>query len=416
MRAPHLFSQYTLSWGHVPWWPWGQRQHRHPPAALTGQPCQGMGPHGAPPHSQAVPPHSVTNCPHGQAVFPPLRHPLSPWPGCGPRGVLPRWPHGWAAHPLHELSPWTWLRPPPRLCPHDLAMSPIVSPHPGSSPAPRCAPTVPCSPSWSPRRTHRATQPRIRPPRSQHRCHSTASRAASPPWPCPPWRSVTPPPAPTSKASPVKSLAQNSHLTRRLGQPCWTCSGRSRRLSLVLHRLGQGMTLKPQVPRWAWGGWRGAAREVMRGHREQPWLPTAPPRRPAGPYLEVLDEPAPAAALLAVDAADGQAQHLRLQLRVGVDLGEAALGRQHLGGTRTPQPGLAGSHGRAARGRIPLAGRRTSALCRERVSVPRLGGTKGSCFRMGGRARLAWLCQAAVPAVGDVPPRARYHVPGLTLA
>lgn len=60
---------------------------------------------------------------------------------------------------------------------------------------------------------------------------------------------VSPTPVPTSKASPVKSLAQNSHLTRRLGQPCCTCSGRSRRLSLALQRLGQGTTLKAQVPR-----------------------------------------------------------------------------------------------------------------------------------------------------------------------
>lgn len=64
---------------------------------------------------------------------------------------------------------------------------------------------------------------------------------------------VSPTPVPTSKASPVKSVAQNSHLTLRLGQPCCTCSGRSRRLSLALQRLGQGTTLKAQVPRWTWG-------------------------------------------------------------------------------------------------------------------------------------------------------------------
>lgn len=52
---------------------------------------------------------------------------------------------------------------------------------------------------------------------------------------------------PTSKASPLKSQPQNSHLRRRLGQSCCKCAGRSRRLSLVGQRLGQGTTLKLQV-------------------------------------------------------------------------------------------------------------------------------------------------------------------------
>lgn len=52
---------------------------------------------------------------------------------------------------------------------------------------------------------------------------------------------------PTSKASPLKSQPQNSHLRRRLGQSCCKWAGRSRRLSLVGQRLGQGTTLKLQV-------------------------------------------------------------------------------------------------------------------------------------------------------------------------
>lgn len=264
---------------------------------------------------------------------------------------------------------------------------------------------MPCSPCRSPHCTPHHTQPGYTP-------HDARSQAMSPMTPHgvphhshDPWqRAPHPaPPLPTSKASPVKSLAQNSHLTRRLGQPCWTCSGRSRRLSLALHRLGQGMTLKPQVPRWAWGG----------GHRDsegQPWgtaLPPPPPH-PAGPYLEVLDEPGPAAALLAVDAADGQTQHLRLQLWVRVDLGRRHRdAHQHptpgCGGAGIPHPSLARSRRHVARGWIPPAGTRTSTLCRERVSVPRPGGTKGSCFHMGARARPARLCQAGVRSAGPVP-------------
>lgn len=60
---------------------------------------------------------------------------------------------------------------------------------------------------------------------------------------------------PTSKASPLKSQPQNSHLSRRLGQSCCRCAGRSRRLSLAGQRLGQGTTLKLQVFRWPW--WEG---------------------------------------------------------------------------------------------------------------------------------------------------------------
>lgn len=112
----------------------------------------------------------------------------------------------------------------------------------------------------------------------------------------------------------MKSPAQNSHWTRRLGQPCCRCWGRSRRLSLVLQRLGQGMTLKPQVPRWAWG--RGVHRDGQGwGYGVMMWGAPCPLS-----YLQVPDEPAPAAALLAVDAADGQTQHLCFQLGVGVDL------------------------------------------------------------------------------------------------
>lgn len=138
------------------------------------------------------------------------------------------------------------------------------------------------------------------------------------------------------------------------------------------------------------------------------WGTALPPLlHPAGPYLEVFDEPAPAAALLAVDAADGQAQHLRLQLRVGIDLGRQRRGvsipHRAAGGTRTPHPSLAGSHRHAARGRIPPTGKRTSALCRERVSVPRPRGTKGSCFRTGARARPARLCQAGARSPGTAP-------------
>lgn len=54
----------------------------------------------------------------------------------------------------------------------------------------------------------------------------------------------------TSKASPVNSLPQNSHLTLRLGQSCCRCSGRSRRVSLTLQRLGHGITLNAQVEKW----------------------------------------------------------------------------------------------------------------------------------------------------------------------
>lgn len=104
---------------------------------------------------------------------------------------------------------------------------------------------------------HGALQPTGDAHTSQLHSHNTPSTAMPT---MAPWPAVSPtvsPPLPTSKASPVKSLAQNSHLTLRLGQLCWTCSGRSRRLSLALQRLGQGITLKPQVPRWAWRaqGW-----------------------------------------------------------------------------------------------------------------------------------------------------------------
>lgn len=57
----------------------------------------------------------------------------------------------------------------------------------------------------------------------------------------------------TSKASPVNSLPQNSHLTLRLGQSCCRCSGRSRRVSLTLQRLGHGITLNAQVEKWLYG-------------------------------------------------------------------------------------------------------------------------------------------------------------------
>lgn len=106
----------------------------------------------------------------------------------------------------------------------------------------------------------------------------------------------------------------------------------------------------------------------------RPWGTTlAPPLHPPRSYLEVLDEPTPAAALLAVDAADGQAQHLRLQLGVGVDLEGQQWGISLLhraAGAQSPQHSLAGSLGHAARGRIP-PGTPTNALCWERVSAPR---------------------------------------------
>lgn len=74
---------------------------------------------------------------------------------------------------------------------------------------------------------------------------------------------LAPPPSPpTSKASPLKSQPQNSHLRRRLGQSCCKCAGRSRRLSFVGQRLGQGITLKLQVFRWLWGG-GGRQRETV---------------------------------------------------------------------------------------------------------------------------------------------------------
>lgn len=57
----------------------------------------------------------------------------------------------------------------------------------------------------------------------------------------------------TSKASPVNSLPQNSHLTLRLGQSCCRWSGRSRRVSLTEQRFGHGITLKAQVEKWPWG-------------------------------------------------------------------------------------------------------------------------------------------------------------------
>lgn len=182
---------------------------------------------------------------HGQAVPPTVFaiQTLSPGPGCAL--------HYRVTCCLHRLVvpttvPCSWVSPQLHCIPHVNPQPnyPHGVPHPGSVPWPSCAPMPhhPPKPSCTPQNTCRQASSPITPlpavsPTVPHQNHV-------------PQHSV-PMPLPTSKASPVKSLAQNSHLTRRLGQPCWTCSGRSRRLSLALHRLGQGMTLKPQVPRWA---------------------------------------------------------------------------------------------------------------------------------------------------------------------
>lgn len=81
-------------------------------------------------------------------------------------------------------------------------------------------------------------------------------------------------------------------------------------------------------------------------------------------YLQVPDEPAPAAALLAVDAADGQTQHLRFQLGVGVDL--------EVGGA-----GGAASCGHSAQGRTPPSQHTNKRPLSERVSASHHRGTKG---------------------------------------
>lgn len=82
-------------------------------------------------------------------------------------------------------------------------------------------------------------------------------------------------------------------------------------------------------------------------------------------YLQVPDEPAPAAALLAVDAADGQTQHLRFQLGVGVDL--------EVGG----EGGGAASCGHSAQGRTPPSQHTNKRPLSERVSASHHRGTKG---------------------------------------
>lgn len=152
--------------------------------------------------------------------------------------------------------------------------------------------------------------------------------------------------------------------------------------------------------------------------RPQGTILTVPhPRRS---YLEVFDEPAPAAALLAVDAANGQAQHLRLQLGVRVDLEGQQWGISILHrapGAHSPQHSLAGSLGHAARGRIPPGHTNKRPLSGASFRSPARG-TKGSCFRPGARARPAWLCQALCRAWGwllggDVPvEQGTHHVPG----
>lgn len=199
----------------------------------------------------------------------------------------------------------------------------------------------------------------------------------------------------------MKSPAQNSHWTRRLGQPCCRCWGRSRRLSLVLQRLGQGMTLKPQVPRWAWGrgvhrDGQGQGKGCCGGDQGKGCCGGVRVRGAPCPlpYLQVSDQPTPATALLAVDAADGQAQHLGFQLRVGVDLEVGGGGGERAVGT-------------VPRARIPPASTPTSALCRQRVSVSHCAAQRAVDPRQR-RARHQGRARATV-GQGDIPV-------GLTLA
>jgi len=272
LGVPHWLGQGTGYRGHWYWWFWGQRvtvsQGREPagqgspwaPSHLDGVEDELLGAVGAGLGAlgalgqrvlgQQAPHHArpalvlAVHALLGTRALVALGTAAASSPSGCPRDGATRCPPGPGCAP-----PW---RPPPRLCPYGQAVPPQCPVPPPGSPMATLHPTSQ-SPSWlNPRGApSQAMPPRhpcpLHPPYCPHPTPlPAASPILSPPWPYPP-------PAPTSKASPVKSLAQNSHLTRRLGQPCWTCSGRSRRLSLALHRLGQGMTLKPQVPRWAWG-------------------------------------------------------------------------------------------------------------------------------------------------------------------
>lgn len=132
----------------------------------------------------------------------------------------------------------------------------------------------------------------------------------------------------------MNSLPQNSHLTLRLGQSCCRWSGKSRRVSLTEQRLGQGMTLKAQVEKWPWGGHNDrftTCHQTLTNIQPHGWLSENNKRgegegggdrseRIEAPHLQLLHLACPAAALLAVDAADGQSQDLLLQLWIWVDL------------------------------------------------------------------------------------------------
>lgn len=196
-----------------------------------------------------------------------------------------------------------------------------------------------------------AVSPRCSPLRMP--THPSYTPTTPPAQPCPPWHpgQLCPPHCPPTahlEGLPSEVAGAELALDPALGAAVLDVLGEVTAAQFGAAAVGAGDHIEATDAKM---GLEGTG--MVMGKPQGRTLPLPPPPKS---YLEVLDEPAPAAALLAVDAADGQAQHLRLQLGVGVDLQGQQWGISILHravGAHSPQHSLAGSLGHAARGRIP---------------------------------------------------------------